>query len=90
MAPIELSVTPLLCFLLLFCLLQLLLQKYIHEHDAVREMLMAFQGYKNSFLRWARSEDGNFSFEACLVVDLPVHGLKPVYSQLWMRHESFT
>ncbi|KAH9060930.1 Spc98 family-domain-containing protein [Lactarius vividus] len=37
--------------------------KYIHEHDAVREMLMAFQGYKNSFLIWARSDDGNFSFE---------------------------
>ncbi|KAI9447935.1 hypothetical protein H4582DRAFT_2124148 [Lactarius indigo] len=37
--------------------------KYIHEHDAVREVLMAFQGYKNSFLIWARSEDGTFSFE---------------------------
>ncbi|KAH9002214.1 Spc98 family-domain-containing protein [Lactarius hatsudake] len=45
--------------------------KYIHEHDAVREMLMAFQGYKNSFLIWARSDDGNFSFEACLVLGLP-------------------
>ncbi|KAH9049683.1 Spc98 family-domain-containing protein [Lactarius hengduanensis] len=47
------------------------LSKYIHEHDAVREMLMAFQGYKNSFLIWARSDDGNFSFEACFVIGLP-------------------
>ncbi|KAH9179589.1 Spc98 family-domain-containing protein [Lactarius sanguifluus] len=45
--------------------------KYIHEHDAVREVLMAFQGYKNSFLIWARSDDANFSFEACLVIGLP-------------------
>ncbi|KAI0307069.1 Spc98 family-domain-containing protein [Multifurca ochricompacta] len=37
---------------------------YIYEHDAVREILMAFQGYKNSFLRWARAENGTFSFEA--------------------------
>lgn len=37
--------------------------KYIHEHDAVREILMAFQGYKNSFLRWTQSENGAFSFE---------------------------
>ncbi|KAH9999974.1 hypothetical protein BJV77DRAFT_975603, partial [Russula vinacea] len=37
--------------------------KYIHEHDAVREVLMAFQGYKNSFLIWAESDNGTFSFE---------------------------
>ena len=64
-------------------------QKYIHEHDAVREILMGFQGYKNSFMRWARSDDGNFSFEACLVVDLLVRGLNPIYSRLWTRRELF-
>ncbi|KAI9513296.1 Spc98 family-domain-containing protein [Russula earlei] len=36
---------------------------YTHEHDAVREILMACQGYKNLFLRWAQSDDGTFSFE---------------------------
>ncbi|KAF8272093.1 Spc98 family-domain-containing protein [Lactarius quietus] len=47
--------------------------KYIHEHDAVREMLMAFQGYKNSFLRWSRSDDGNFSFEPTLDAPRIIH-----------------
>ncbi|KAI0268157.1 Spc98 family-domain-containing protein [Gloeopeniophorella convolvens] len=37
--------------------------RYIHEHDAVREILMGFQGYKNSFLTWSRSSSGRFSFE---------------------------
>ena len=47
-------------------------QRYIHEHDAVREILMACQGYKNSFLRWAQSDNGRFSFEVCIDIILSV------------------
>ncbi|KAI0053720.1 hypothetical protein FA95DRAFT_1508286 [Auriscalpium vulgare] len=44
-------------------------EKYIHEHDAVREVLMALQGYKNVILKWEYREGSNFSFE--LATDAP-------------------
>ncbi|KAI0005111.1 Spc98 family-domain-containing protein [Russula compacta] len=49
------------------------LATYIHEHDAVREILIACQGYKNSFLRWAQSDNGSFSFEPSLDAPRIIH-----------------
>ncbi|TFY67661.1 hypothetical protein EVJ58_g1495 [Rhodofomes roseus] len=37
-------------------------QKYIHEHDAVREVLMALQGDRNMMLGWLSSGGHAFSF----------------------------
>ncbi|KAI0068599.1 hypothetical protein BV25DRAFT_11798 [Artomyces pyxidatus] len=38
-------------------------ESYIHEFDAVREILMGLQGHKNLLLRWAYHEGSTFSFE---------------------------
>ncbi|KAI0314462.1 Spc98 family-domain-containing protein [Amylostereum chailletii] len=43
--------------------------KYIHEHDAVREVLMALEGHKNLLMRWCHGTGSNFSFE--LTPDAP-------------------
>ncbi|KAH9938094.1 Spc98 family-domain-containing protein [Fomitopsis serialis] len=37
-------------------------QRYIHEHDAVREVLMALQGDRNMILEWSTSGKHAFSF----------------------------
>ena len=44
------------------------LQKYIHEHDAVREILIALQGRKNLLLKWSYYEQSAFAFEASALV----------------------
>ncbi|KZT71569.1 hypothetical protein DAEQUDRAFT_749911 [Daedalea quercina L-15889] len=37
-------------------------QRYIHEHDAVREILMALQGDRNMILEWTTSGERVFTF----------------------------
>ncbi|CCM01742.1 uncharacterized protein FIBRA_03808 [Fibroporia radiculosa] len=41
-------------------------EKYIHEHDAVREVLMGLRGHKNLMMAWLRGSDGTYSFVSTL------------------------
>lgn len=46
-------------------------QRYIHEHDAVREILMALQGDRNMILEWITSGEHAFTFTVSMAYTSP-------------------